>query len=107
MDPDVIGPTFEQLQQVRGYYSFPDSLDIDRYTLGGKETDVVVAARELNQAGIPDKNWNNIHTVYTHGHGFSSAYGNRRQTNGEPVWITRDIPPQGQIVETESRIYYG
>ena len=107
MDPDVIGPTFEQLQQVRGYYSFPDSLDIDRYTLGGKETDVVVAARELNQAGIPDKNWNNIHTVYTHGHGFASAYGNRRQTNGEPVWITRDIPPQGQIVETESRIYYG
>lgn len=107
MDPDVIAPTFEQLQQVRGYYSFPESLDVDRYTIDGRETDVVVAARELNQAGIPDRNWNNIHTVYTHGHGFVSAYGNRRQPNGEPVWITRDIPPVGKIEETESRIYFG
>ncbi|MFP5416383.1 MAG: UPF0182 family protein [Actinomycetes bacterium] len=107
MDPQVIGPTFEQLQQVRGYYAFPDILDIDRYTIEGQETDVVVAARELNEAGIPDRNWNNLHTVYTHGHGFVSAYGNRRQGNGEPVWITRDIPPVGAIEETQSRIYFG
>ena len=107
MDPQVIGPTFDQLQQVRGYYAFPEILDIDRYTIDDAETDVVVAARELNQANIPDPNWNNLHTVYTHGHGFVSAYGNRRQGNGEPVWITRDIPPVGKIEETQSRIYYG
>ena len=107
MDPQVIGPTFDQLQQVRGYYAFPEILDIDRYTLDGQETDVVVAAREMNQVNIPDPNWNNIHTVYTHGHGFVSAYGNRRQGNGEPVWITRDIPPVGKIEETQSRVYYG
>ena len=107
MDPQVVGPAFEQLQQVRGYYSFPDILDIDRYTIDGQETDVVVAARELNQAGIPDPNWNNLHTVYTHGHGFASAYGNRRQGNGEPVWVTRDIPPVGEIEESQSRIYFG
>ncbi len=53
MDPQVIGPTFEQLQQVRGYYSFPEILDIDRYTIDGQETDVVVAARELNLDGHP------------------------------------------------------
>ncbi|MCB0892006.1 MAG: UPF0182 family protein, partial [Propionibacteriaceae bacterium] len=69
MDPAVIGPTYEQLQQVRGYYTFPDVLDVDRYTIDGKETDVVVAAREMNLAGLPDQNWNNIHTVYTHGYG--------------------------------------
>ena len=107
MDPQVIGPTFDQLQQVRGYYAFPEILDIDRYTIDGAETDVVVAAREMNQANIPDPNWNNLHTVYTHGHGFVSAYGNRRQGNGEPVWITRDIPPVGAIEEEQSRIYYG
>ncbi len=45
--------------------------------------------------------------MYTHGHGFVSAYGNRRQGNGEPVWITRDIPPVGKIEETQSRIYFG
>lgn len=107
MDPAVIATTFEQLQQVRGYYAFPDALAVDRYKIDGKETDVVVAARELNQAGIPDKNWNNLHTVYTHGYGFVSTYGNRRQANGEPVWLTRDIPPIGQITQEQSRIYFG
>ena len=107
MDPQVVGPAFEQLQQVRGYYSFPEILDIDRYTIDGQETDVVVAARELSEEGIPDRNWNNLHTVYTHGHGFVSAYGNRRQGNGEPVWLTRDIPPVGKIEEQQSRIYFG
>lgn len=107
MDPALIGPTFEQLQQVRGYYSFSTSLDVDRYQIDGRETDAVVATRELKQEGIPDRSWNNIHTVYTHGHGFVSAYGNRRQVNGEPVWITRDIPPIGKIDEKESRVYFG
>ncbi|MFV0450714.1 MAG: UPF0182 family protein [Propioniciclava sp.] len=107
MDPNVIGPTFDQLQQVRGYYAFPSILDIDRYTIDGQETDTVVAARELDPNGVPDPNWNNIHTVYTHGHGLVSAYGNRRQSIGEPVWITRDIPPAGEIEQAQSRIYYG
>jgi len=107
MDPGLIASTFEQLQQVKGYYAFPETLAVDRYTIDGKATDAVVAARELLQSGIPDKNWNNLHTVYTHGYGFVSAYGNRRQNNGEPVWITKDIPPVGQIEQTQSRIYYG
>ena len=92
MDPDVIGPTFDQLQQVRGYYAFPKVLDVNRYNVDGKDTDVVVAARELDMKGIPDRNWNNLHTVFTHGHGLVTAYGNRRQTLGEPEWITKDIP---------------
>jgi len=107
MDPAVIGPTYEQLQQVRGYYTFPDVLDVDRYTIDGKETDVVVAAREINLAGVPDQNWNNIHTVYTHGNGLVIAYGNRRQTMGEPEWIVSQIPPVGKLADHESRIYFG
>ena len=107
MDPAVVSPTFDQLQQVRGYYAFPDILDVDRYTIEGKETDVVVAARELDLAGLPDQQWNNVHTVYTHGYGLVVAYGNRRQTMGEPDWIDRDIPPIGKIEAKESRIYFG
>lgn len=107
MDPTIVGKTFEQLQQVRNYYVFPDTIDVDRYTIDGRETDVVVAVRELNQQGIPDRNWNNLHTVYTHGHGLVIAYGNRRQGMGDPVWITRDIPPQGIITQEQSRVYYG
>ena len=107
MDPAVIGPTYEQLQQVRGYYTFPEALDVDRYMIDGKETDVVVAAREMNLSGLPDQNWNNIHTVYTHGYGLVIAYGNRRQTDGQPEWIVRDIPPVGKLPDHESRIYFG
>ncbi len=107
MDPAVIAPTFEQLQQVRGYYTFPSSLAVDRYKIDGTEIDTVVAARELDKAGIPQANWNTIHTVYTHGHGFVSAYGNKRQANGEPEWLTRDIPPVGKITQDQSRIYFG
>lgn len=107
MDPSVIGPTFEQLQQVRGFYSFPHLLDVDRYRVDGSRTDAVVAAREIDVRGIVDKSWNNLHTVYTHGFGLVAAYGSRRQPSGEPEWLAKDIPTTGKIVEKQSRIYYG
>lgn len=109
MDPQVIAPTFEQLQQVRGYYSFPKVLDVDRYTIDGQETDAIVATREISIAGLPPANqsWNNIHTVYTHGYAMVGAYGNRRQASGEPEWIVRDIPPIGAIEQVEPRVYFG
>ena len=109
IDPSVIGPAYEQLQQVRGYYQFPSILDVDRYTIDGQETDAVVAVREMNTSGIGDagQNWNNLKTVYTHGYGLVAAYGNRRQSGGEPEWIVKDIPPTGVIQEYEPRIYYG
>jgi uncharacterized membrane protein (UPF0182 family) len=106
IDPNVIGPTFEQLQQVRGYYSFPKILDVDRYTIDGKETDAVVAVREMDLSGVAD-DWNNRKTVFTHGYGLVAAYGNRRQSGGEPEWIAKDIPPTGQIDEHEPRVYFG
>lgn len=109
MDPQVIAPTFEQLQQVRGYYSFPDVLDVDRYTIDGQETDAIVAVREIAVEGLPTENqtWNNVHTVYTHGYAMVGAYGNRRQASGEPEWIVSDIPPSGEISQTEARVYFG
>jgi len=107
IDPSVVSSTFEQLQQVRGYYAFPEVLDVDRYVIDGVETDAVVAAREMNLSGVPDQNWNNVHTVYTHGFGLVAAYGNRRQAGGEPEWIEQDIPPEGVLGDYESRIYFG
>ncbi|RYZ28619.1 MAG: UPF0182 family protein, partial [Propionibacteriaceae bacterium] len=107
IDPSVVSPTYEQLQQVRGYYQFPKNLDVDRYTIDGQETDAVVAGREMNLQGVEGQNWNNLKTVYTHGFGLVSAYGNRSQANGEPQWITEGIPPTGDIAEHEPRIYFG
>ena len=107
IDPSVVGQAYEQLQQVRGYYAFPDTLDVDRYTVNGAETDTVVGVREMNLAGVPAQNWNNLKTVYTHGYGLVAAYGNRRQSGGEPDWIVKDIPPTGDLPEAEPRIYFG
>jgi uncharacterized membrane protein (UPF0182 family) len=63
MDPNVIAATFRQLQQIKPYYTFPDSLDIDRYTVNGVKRDAVVAVRELNIDGNPSRNWINDHLV--------------------------------------------
>ena len=108
MDPAVIAPTFEQLQQVRGYYRFPKTLDVDRYNVDGKETDSVVAARELDLNAVEAGNtWNNKHTVYTHGYGLVAAYGNRRESNGEPTYFSGGIPTEGLIKQEQPRIYFG
>ncbi len=107
IDPAMVQQTFEQTQQVRGFYSFADVLDIDRYTIDGQETDVVIATREVQQSGLPNQEWNNIRTVYTHGYGVVAAYGNRRQPSGEPEWLARDIPTVGRLTPQQPRIYFG
>ena len=108
IDPTVVPPTFEQLQQVRGYYAFPQTLDVDRYVIDGKPTDSVVAVRELNLASIEGGDtWNNRRTVYTHGYGMVAAYGNQREGNGEPVFFSGGIPTMGKLEEHEPRIYFG
>lgn len=107
IDPAVVAPTFENQQQLRGWYSFPSTLDVDRYVIDGKETDAVVAAREINYSNLPDQAWNNLHTVYTHGYGLVAAYGNQRSSSGDPVWIEKNIPPEGVLPDYEGRIYFG
>lgn len=107
LDPLIVSPTFQQMQGLRQYYEFPDALDVDRYVVNGTTQDTVIAARELNVDGIPQRNWVNDHTVYTHGFGVVAAYGNRRTSDGEPLFFIKDIPPSGAITSFEPRIYFG
>ena len=107
MDPNVLPATFRQLQQIKPYYSFPDSLDIDRYTVDGVKRDTVVAVRELNIDGNPSRNWINDHLVYTHGFGFVAAYGNTRDADGKPSFLVGDWPPTKGLGAFEPRIYFG
>ena len=122
LDPALVSSTFENLQQVRGYYSVPSVLDVDRYEVNGETRDMVVAVRELNQAGLPQqqRNWANLHTVYTHGFGVIAAFGNQRNNegelvsnDGEPEWAEQNLPPQGDLSDTspegayQPRIYFG
>ena len=107
MDPNVLSSTFRQLQQIRPYYSFPESLDIDRYTVDGVKRDVVIAVRELNIEGNPSRNWINDHLVYTHGFGLVAAYGNDRDVDGKPKFTVGNLPPTGALGDFEPRVYFG
>ena len=107
MDPNVLSATFRQLQQIKPYYSFADSLDIDRYKVNGVQRDTVVAVRELNIEGNPVRNWINDHLVYTHGFGFVAAFGNTVDPDGKPNFVVGDLPPTGGLGKFEPRIYFG
>jgi len=107
MDPNVLSATFRQLQQIKPYYAFPESLDIDRYTVNGVSRDAVVAVRELNIAGNPSRNWINDHLVYTHGFGFVAAYGNAVDADGKPNFLVGDLPPTKGLGAFEPRVYFG
>ena len=107
MDPNVLSSTFRQLQQIKPYYAFADSLDIDRYKIDGKERDVVVAVRELNIDGNPSRNWINDHLVYTHGFGMVGAFGNTVDADGKPTFTVGDIPPTKGLGEFQPRVYFG
>ncbi|MEU8568466.1 UPF0182 family protein [Streptomyces pathocidini] len=107
LDPNVVSPTFQQLQQVRGYYGFPATLDVDRYTKDGKEQDTVIGLRELNINGIPERNWINDHFKYTHGYGVVTAKGTETKSGGAPDFTESDLPAKGDLGTYEQRIYYG
>jgi len=107
MDPNVLSATFRQLQQIKPYYTFPESLDIDRYKVNGVQRDAVVAVRELNIDGNPSRNWINDHLVYTHGFGFVSAFGNTVDADGKPNFLVGDLPPTTGLGKFQPRVYFG
>ncbi len=108
LDPNIVSPTFQQLQQMRNYYAFPTNLDVDRYSgEDGAEQDTVIGLRELNLAGIPKNNWINDHFRYTHGYGVVAAKGTEATSGGRPVFTESDLPSKGTLGEYQQRIYYG
>ncbi len=125
IDPKLVSPAFENLQQQRGYYSVPPVLDVDRYEVEGVERALVLGVRELDQDGLSAdaRNWSNLHTVYTHGNGLIAAYANQRNSNNQVVAGEGDEGDETQPIQWaqgaaesdlsdelgdfESRVYYG
>jgi uncharacterized protein len=125
LDPSAVGETYTQLQQVRGFYEFNNKLDIDRYTINNQTQDYVVGVREIryDQLTAAQSNWQNKHTVYTHGYGFVAAPANKVVCNGQPYFVsgflsdqTKPQPtgngeqcasPTDEIPVDQPRIYYG
>lgn len=108
LDPSIVSPTYQQLQQIKGFYRFPDPLDIDRYPDStGTLHDTVVAVREMAGPPAGQVNWINSHLVYTHGYGFVAAPGNTVDSTGAPAFTEKGIPPSGTLTLNQPRVYFG
>lgn len=106
-------PTLEyyrQSQYIKRYYTFSD-VDIDRYTINGKYSQVFVAPREIdvNLLGSANNKWQNEHIFYTHGYGVVMNKVNELTEGRDPVFIMNNIPQRNKtgIELTNPRIYFG
>jgi uncharacterized protein len=108
-DPAQLLNNYNAFQQLKTYYQFGDA-DVDRYTLGDKVTQVLIAARALDRANLPSQSWVARHLVYTHGYGLAVSPTNKADTGGRPDYLLGDIPPRANdpaVQLTQPGIYFG
>ena len=100
--------TFGQLQEIRTYYDFV-SVDNDRYQIGGKSRQVMLSAREINTASLPNRTWVNERLTFTHGYGLTLGPVNQVTEEGLPELFVRNLPPETtpDLPITEPSLYYG
>ena len=108
-DPTVLAETYSQLQEIRAYYAL-DEVDVDRYEINGELTQVMVAARELDQTNLPAVGWVNERLQYTHGFGVVFSPANNVASQGQPDFYVKGVPATTTVSELEieqPRIYFG
>ncbi|WDV45928.1 UPF0182 family protein [Clostridiaceae bacterium M8S5] len=105
-----LGQVYNQLQGIRTYYQF-NNIDIDRYNIDGKYTQVFLSARELDQNKLNDqaKTWINKHLKYTHGYGATLSPVNSITPEGQPELLIKNIPPvtNTNLKIKRPEIYFG
>ena len=107
-DHEPLLETFGQLQEIRTYYDFV-SVDNDRYVVDGRLRQVMLSARELNPASLPNRTWVNERLTFTHGYGLTLGPVNQVTPEGLPVLFVQDLPPvtsAGPSID-EASVYFG
>jgi uncharacterized protein len=110
-DREALQSVLGQIQEIRTYYEFAFP-DVDRYKINGQEKQVLLAAREMNVAQLPEqsRNWINQHIVYTHGYGVAMTTVNDFTSEGQPNLILKNMPVESSAPEikiTRPEIYFG
>ncbi|HTE18782.1 MAG TPA: UPF0182 family protein, partial [Armatimonadota bacterium] len=109
-DYRVLSQTYHGLQRLRDYYDVRN-VDIDRYTVGGKYRQVMLAPRELDtqQLGQQQRSWVNKTLHFTHGYGLVMSAVNETDPSGWPVWLARDLPlvTEPGLEVSRPELYYG
>jgi uncharacterized membrane protein (UPF0182 family) len=104
----VLPRTYQNFQELEPYYAL-SNVDTDRYLAAGSPKQVMVAVRELEEAQTKD-DWQNRHLFYTHGYGAVINQANVVQSDGQPVFLLKDVPPVASVpgLELEEpRVYFG
>ena len=110
----VYGPTlelFQQQQKLRTYYNFL-GVDSVRYPIGGETRMFVSAVREtpLFEPVPWLAYWGQRFMLFTHGFGLVMAPAAETNGEGEPNFVSREIPIQAEwpeIAVRNPRVYYG
>ncbi len=109
-DARPLQQTYNQIQGIRLYYTFT-GIDLDRYIINGKNTQVFISARELDQNNLDDqaKTWINKHLKYTHGYGIVMSPVNSVTSDGQPELLFKNIPPitDSDLLINRPEIYFG
>jgi uncharacterized membrane protein (UPF0182 family) len=109
-DPDTLTKAYQQLQAIKPFYKFVD-VDVDRYKLGDKTRQVMLATRELDPSNLDtQENWLNLHVVYTHGYGAVASLSADKSVEGQPSFVLSDIPPRPAdpaLAIDQGGVYFG
>ena len=99
---------YNQVQILRYYYNFSD-IDVDRYKINDKYSQVFLAAREIDSKSLSPSTWQNTHMIYTHGYGVVMSKVNAVTSEGQPDFVIKDMPIANStnIKLTNPRIYFG
>lgn len=100
--------TYQQIQAIRLYYSFPD-VDVDRYWINDEYRQVMLAVRELDKGQLQSPTWVTQKLQFTHGYGIVVNPVNEVTNDGLPFLWVKDLPPKTSIDMEINRpqIYYG
>jgi uncharacterized membrane protein (UPF0182 family) len=110
-DREALQATLTQIQEIRNYYDFAE-VDVDRYTVAGRQRQVMIAARGLDVNALPEssRNWINERLIYTHGYGVTMNTANGFTAEGRPQFILSNMPVESSAPEvrlTRPQIYFG
>jgi uncharacterized protein len=110
-DRGALKATLSQIQEIRTYYHF-NTPDVDRYMINGRLRQVMITAREINTAQLPEqsKNWINEHLIYTHGYGVTMNTVNEFTPEGRPQLVLKNMPVESEAPEikiSRPEVYFG
>lgn len=100
---------FNKLQDIHGYYYFPD-VSVNRVPIGGTTTPIIIGVRELDESQLPTKSWVAVHLEYTHGFGLVISPAAQQTAEGGLKFLVKDLPPksaQGAPKVEQPAVYYG